>query len=226
MTFGTLRHVTSPTALRRSMLALAAVFGSFLLAPATAQAHTDFDYSLPADGASVGEPVEEITVAFTLPVTLVRDGFAVLDPQNNELAPVALTDDDTVFRLQFDPPLTGGTVAVKYEVRAEDGHVLTGNFVFVVEAPIQTTMPPTTAAPIATSAPTAAQATTTSTTVVPTSAPVADAEPAVDAAATPVADLDDDNGGSGPWVFIAVGAAVVLGAGGFLLVRSRTSRET
>jgi methionine-rich copper-binding protein CopC len=204
MTFGTLRHVTSPTALRRSMLALAAVFGSFLLAPATAQAHTDFDYSLPADGASVGEPVEEITVAFTLPVTLVRDGFAVLDPQNNELAPVALTDDDTVFRLQFDPPLTGGTVAVKYEVRAEDGHVLTGNFVFVVEAPIQTT----------------------STTVVPTSAPVADAEPAVDAAATPVADLDDDNGGSGPWVFIAVGAAVVLGAGGFLLVRSRTSRET
>jgi methionine-rich copper-binding protein CopC len=204
MTFGTLRHVTSPTALRRSMLALAAVFGSFLLAPATAQAHTDFDYSLPADGASVGEPVEEITVAFTLPVTLVRDGFAALDPQNNELAPVALTDDDTVFRLQFDPPLTGGTVAVKYEVRAEDGHVLTGNFVFVVEAPIQTT----------------------STTVVPTSAPVADAEPAVDAAATPVADLDDDNGGSGPWVFIAVGAAVVLGAGGFLLVRSRTSRET
>ena len=201
MTFGTLRHVTSPTALRRSMLALAAVFGSFLLAPATAQAHTDFDYSLPADGASVGEPVEEITVAFTLPVTLVRDGFAVLDPQNNELAPVALTDDDTVFRLQFDPPLTVGTVAVKYEVRAEDGHVLTGNFVFVVEAPFQTT-------------------------VVPTSAPEADAEPAVDAAATPVADPDDDNGGSGPWVFIAVGAAVVLGAGGFLLVRSRTSRET
>jgi methionine-rich copper-binding protein CopC len=201
MTFGTLRHVTSPTALRRSMLALAAVFGSFLLAPATAQAHTDFDYSLPADGASVGEPVEEITVAFTLPVTLVRDGFAVLDPQNNELAPVALTDDDTVFRLQFDPPLTGGTVAVKYEVRAEDGHVLTGNFVFVVEAPIQTT-------------------------VVPTSAPEADAEPAVDPAATPVGDPDDDNGGSGPWVFIAVGAAVVLGAGGFLLVRSRTSRET
>ena len=51
-----------------------------------------------------------------------------------------------MFRLQLDPPLAGGTVAVKYEVRAEDGHVLTGNFVFDVDVPAATTGPPTSAA--------------------------------------------------------------------------------
>ena len=190
--------MTTSTGFRRALLALAAAFGALLVAPATAHAHTDFDYSLPADGASVGEPVEEITVAFTSPVTLVGNGFAVLDPQNNELAPVAVTDDDTVFRLRFDPPLAGGTAAVKYEVQAEDGHVLTGNFVFEIDAPV----PPATAPPISAATPTSSS-------------------PEV----TPIStntDPDEDEGVSGTWVLVAIVAAVALGAAGFLLVRSRT----
>ena len=35
----------------------------------------------PIDGASLGEPLTEVTVAFTQPVTLVGPGFEVLSPQ-------------------------------------------------------------------------------------------------------------------------------------------------
>ena len=190
--------------------------------PEVAEAHTSFDYSLPTDGASVGEPVDEITVAFTSPVTLVGNGFAVLDPQNNELAPFAVTDDDTVFRLQFDPPLAGGTVAVKYEVRAEDGHVLTGNFVFVVDAPVPTTTAPTTVPP---TAPATDAATTTLSTVADTTAAATttttSATPEESATSSSAAGDDSDDGGSNVVIVIAV--AVALAAGGFVLVRSRTS---
>ena len=106
-----------------------------------AGAHTDFDYSVPTDGASVGEPVSEVTVAFTQPVTLVGNGFEVFDPQQNVLQPFAVTDDDAVFRLQFDPPLAGGPVGVKYSVTAADGHVLSGSFSFTVSVDLP---PPTT----------------------------------------------------------------------------------
>lgn len=205
--------------MRRALLALAAVFGVLLVPSTTAHAHTDFDYSLPAGGTSVGEPVEEITVAFTLPVTLVGNGFAVLDPQNNELAPVAVTDDDTVFQLQFDPPLAGGTVAVKYEVQAEDGHVLAGNFVFEVDAPVP--------AEVSATAPPASSETTPTTNAPTTNTPTTTSAdtPVTSAAATPAvtaADSDEDEGVSGTWVLVAIAAAVALGAAGFLLVRSRS----
>ncbi len=211
-------------------VAISALIG-VIAVPGFAEAHTDFDYSLPTDGASVGVPLDEIAVAFTLPVTLVGNGFTVLDPQNNELAPFAVTDDDTVFRLQFDPPLAGGTVAVKYEVRAEDGHVLTGNFVFVVDAPVPTTAPAT-AAPTTTNATTPtttpasaapAQVTTTIDATIPEPSAASTTEPSVDAEPSVSTDVTDDDGGSGNGMFIAVAAAVALAAGGFLIVRSRTS---
>ena len=200
--------MTTSTASQRALLTLAVMFGAVLIAPAAARAHTDFDYSLPTDGASVGQPVEEITVAFTLPVTLVGNGFAVLNPQNNVIAPVAVTDDDTVFQLQFDPPLAGGTVAVKYEVQAEDGHLLAGNFVFEVDAQAPTEVPPATAPPTSSDAP-------------PTSSD-APATTSVATLATTTTDSDEDDGVSGTWVLVAIAAAVALGAAGFLLVRSRT----
>ena len=216
--------------LRHVVLIVVSALVGLAAAPGIAQAHTSFDYSLPTDGASVGVPIDEITVAFTSPVTLVGNGFAVLDPQNNELAPFAVTDDDIVFRLQFDPPLAGGTVAVKYEVRAEDGHVLTGNFVFDVDAPVPTTAAPTTVPPtVPTTAPvaeattaTSAAPTTVAGTTVTSSAPAATPM----ASTTPAADGDGDDAASddgGTDVVIVIAVVVALAAGGFLLVRSRTS---
>jgi len=206
--------------LRHLIGLLVAVLLCSVAAPGTARAHAGLDYSLPTDGASVGTPIDEITVAFTEPVTLVGNGFAVLDPQNNELEPFAVTDDDTVFRLQFDPPLAGGTVAVKYEVRSEDGHVVDGSFVFVVDAPEPTTAPPTTATP-ATASPTSSTITpsTSSTTTAPATTTAPTTAVTSPAATTPSGGDD----GSANSVVILIAVAVALAAGGFLLVRSRTA---
>lgn len=215
------------TALRRGVMAAAGLLAVMFASAPTADAHTDFDYSLPTDGASVGVPIDEITVAFTLPVTLVGNGFEVLDPQNNVILPFAVTDDDTVFRLQFDPPLAGGTVAVKYEVRAQDGHVLTGNFVFVVDAPVPTTgAPPTTASPTTapTTTTTAAPSSTVAETVLSTAPALSMTTATADSVEAGVA--GDDESGSGDGVIIAISTALAVGAAGFVLVRSRTSGDT
>ncbi len=192
-----------------------------------AQAHTDFDYSVPTDGASVGTPLTEVTVAFTLPVTLVGSGFEVLDPQGNVLQPFAVTDDDTIFKLQFDPPLAGGAVGVRYTVAAEDGHNLSGSFSFTVSVPLPTS---TTAAPPAQTTSTAQPTTTLVVTV-----PSVTAEPTVAATdsttvgvtatesttelTTEAGSDPDDQSNSGLLIGIAVGVAVLAAL--FLAYRSR-----
>jgi methionine-rich copper-binding protein CopC len=194
-----------------------------------ADAHTDFDYSVPTDGASVGEPVSEVTVAFTQPVTLVGNGFEVFDPQQNVLLPFAVTDDDAVFRLQFDPPLAGGPVGVKYSVTAADGHVLSGSFSFTVsvDLPSPTTIAPT--LPPATEPEPAPQSS------LPTGTAPAESPPEVAAASEITAPpalvaaadealtqpLPDESDGSRLLIWIAVAVAALAAV--FLAVRARTS---
>jgi len=221
--------------MRSTKTTLQRIFGAALVfAAATAfatpaDAHTDFDFSLPTDGATVGEPVSEVTVAFTLPVTLVGNGFEVLDPQENLLQPFAVTDDDTLFRLQFDPPLAGGTVGVRYTVTAEDGHTLSGSFSFTVnvDLPVPTTvastLPPVTEAepaPTSTTTATAAPAETSPEVAVSSAvtAPPALVAAADEAATQPVS--DEPNGSRVViWVAVAVAALAAV----FLAVRARTS---
>lgn len=218
---------------RRALPSIAALQAAVILLAVTggapALAHTDLEFTLPTDGAAVGEPVTEITVGFTDPVTLVGPGFEVLTPTGAVLAPFVATDDDRVFLLQLDPPLAGGDVAVRYEVRAEDGHTITGSFVFTVsaEAPTTTVAPTTTSttttSPTATTTTSNARPDATSATTVP-STPAATA-PATPPASPPSTDPSlpsDDSGPASGW-YVGIAAAVVIGAGAFLLARSRSS---
>jgi methionine-rich copper-binding protein CopC len=214
------------------LFGVALVFAAATAFAAPVGAHTDFDFSLPTDGATVGEPVSEVTVAFTLPVTLVGNGFEVLDPQENLLQPFAVTDDDTLFRLQFDPPLAGGTVGVRYTVTAEDGHTLSGSFSFTVsvDLPAPTTAAPT-LPPIAEPEPEPAPASTATATAAPTetspevaaaaeiTAPQALVAAADEAATQPVS---DESNGSRVVIWVAVAVAALAAV--FLAVRARTSR--
>jgi methionine-rich copper-binding protein CopC len=190
------------------------------VASGRASAHTSLDFTLPTDGASVGEVLSEVTVAFTEPVTMVGNGFEVLDPQGNVLEPFAVTDDDMLFRLQFDPPLAGGTVAVRYEVTSEDGHVVSGGFQFTISVDLPTTVP-TTPPPLPTvpeSTPAVVVATA------PTAPPTAAPAPVTDATAPSTsiaASGGDDSSNSG--TYIAIAAAIAVAAAAFLVIRSRTS---
>lgn len=187
-------------------------------------AHTEFDYSTPADGDTVDEPVGEIVVAFTDVVEPVGNGFEVLDPAENVVVPEVLTDDDAVFRLVLDPPLAGGVVGVRYEVMAEDGHVQTGGFSFTVDAtaPTTSTVPPTTAAPETTVSPPTSGAGAT-TTVAPTTAPPTTA-PETTTPASPSTTVAPNGGFSaGGWLFGVIGAALILAGLSWLLSRRRSN---
>ena len=153
-------------------VALVVVAVTVALAPGRAMAHTELDFSLPADGTTVGEPIEEISVGFTDQVALVGNGFEVHDPQGNLLTPFVVTDDNKVFRFQLDPPLAGGVVTVDYHVRALDGDVQEGSFSFTVAAPLVTSTSTSTAIGSATTI------ATTGTDVATTVPAVVGAEPA------------------------------------------------
>jgi methionine-rich copper-binding protein CopC len=173
-----------------------------------ALAHTELDYTEPSADVEVGEPVSEIVVAFTLPVTLVGNGFEVLDPQGEIQQPTVETGDDTVFRLIMAEPLVSGEVGVRYEVIAEDGHVLAEGFSFTVTAQASTTtLPPAT---------TAAQ---TDSSIVETTIPAG----TTIVAATTTTEATDGSGSAVPWL-IGVGLVVVAVAGLIAGSRSRSSR--
>ncbi|HUV18942.1 MAG TPA: CopD family protein [Ilumatobacteraceae bacterium] len=123
----------------RSRPALAVVIGmavaliGITIGSGTASAHTDFVSSTPANGAVLAEPVDEILIAFTNPAVEAGDGFVVLDPSGQVRSPSSVTTEDgTVFRLAFDPPLDGGQVGVRWSVRAGDAHPIEGSFSFTV----------------------------------------------------------------------------------------------
>jgi copper transport protein len=218
---------------RRLVVGFLVMLLGTVAAPSSGTAHTDFDYSLPTQDASVAEPVSEITVAFTEPVTLVGNGFEVLNPQGEIVLPTPITDDDQVFRLILDHPVAGGEVGVRYEVTSLDGHVVQGGFSFVVDAPVpSTTVPTTTTAPV-----TAAPVTTASATAAPATDPSASeatttsaVTTVVDATTTsvavtapPTSDPDDDDTGRNTGIYIAVAAAIAIAGVAFVVVRGRNA---
>lgn len=153
---------------------------STLIAGGVAHAHADFESSSPAAGEVLDDPVGVITFVFTAEVTPVGDGFVALTPDGVVQSPASVeTVDDTTFRVRFDPPLVGGEVGVRWNVRSSDTHVIEGAFAFSVAAPAPTTVSPTTVS-VATVAPetTVPPASTVPLTTVPVAAAPAVVEPA------------------------------------------------
>jgi methionine-rich copper-binding protein CopC len=193
---------------------LVALVASLISPSGTVAAVAELDFTLPADGTTVGRPIAEISVGFTEPVTLVGNGFEVLTPAGTVLEPFPVTDDDMVFRLPLDPPLAGGAVGVRYVVTDASGRTLEGSFVFDVAAPLPTTVAagpgPQSTAP-ATSVVVSTVATAAS------AAPTSTSE--VAATSTDVVVAGDDGSNRNTVIIAAVAVAVV--AAGFLAVRSR-----
>ena len=179
-------------------------------------ADAELEFTLPADGTTVNEPVTEISVGFTEPVTLVGNGFEVLTPAGTVLEPFPVTDDDMIFRLPIDPPLAGGPVGVRYVVTDAEGNTIEGSFVFDAAAPLPTD-PPTT--PALGPPPTSVTSTSAAT---PTPASTASSVATDTATGSPDPNVIDPDGDDSDSTTIIGGAiAVAVVAALFLLVRSR-----
>lgn len=155
-----------------------------LIQPGTAGAHTELEATAPAAGETVGVPVTEIILDWTDTVSPIDGGFEVRDPSGQVRAPSDVVSPAAdVHVLQFDPPLAGGDVGVRWAVAAADGHIIEGSFSFTVDAPAPTTTAATTTTPTTTT-----PTTTTPPTTIPATVPASVATPTTAATPTTVAD--------------------------------------
>lgn len=107
-----------------------------------AWAHTGFESSNPADGATVNEPVDAITLVFSGEAEPTGPGFEVLDAAGALREPTeATTSDGTTWVLRFEPALAGGVVGVRWMVKAPDAHPIDGSFSFTVAASLPAAAP-------------------------------------------------------------------------------------
>lgn len=112
---------------------------ALVFAAAPASAHTGFESSDPADGATASAPVDTITLVFTGAAEPTGTGFEILDPTGQVRTPTdATSNDGSTWVLQFEPPLSGGAVGVRWMVKAPDAHPIEGSFSFTTP----TTSPP------------------------------------------------------------------------------------
>ena len=117
------------------MVSIAAAVGFVVAAGAgRVDAHTEVDSVVPADGSVVDEAVDAVVIVFKREVAPTGSGFEILTPSGDLVVPVSTSADGRRFVLSADPPLAGGEVAVRYEVRAEDGHTISGGFRFTIES--------------------------------------------------------------------------------------------
>jgi len=164
----------------RALVALLILCVSLTLGASPAAAHTDFESSTPAANAVVAEPVSVVTLVFTAEATPAGDQFVAFTAAGELQEPFEIrTSDDKVFELDFDPPLAGGQIGIRWSVQAGDAHPVEGAFTFTVDAPavVAATVPPTT---LATTPPTilaTAPPTTLPTTDVDAAVPATDATP-------------------------------------------------
>lgn len=131
----------------RSLIAIIGCFVAVvatLLAPSTTvSAHTGFESSTPADGASIEEAVDEVTIVFTGEATPVGEKFVARTPSGDlQEASSIDTLDNKVFTVRFEPPLAGGQIGIRWNVQAADAHPIEGAFSFTVSAAVPTTASP------------------------------------------------------------------------------------
>ena len=120
------------------MIALS-IMVAVALAPVVS-AHSDFEGSEPAADAVLVEPLDSITLRFATPV--IGEGSSVVAvaetsgvAAQGELA----AESDTNWLAVFTPPLQGDLFRIVYAFRAEDGHLIEGEFALNAVAATTTT---------------------------------------------------------------------------------------
>ncbi|MDE0805363.1 MAG: CopD family protein [Acidimicrobiales bacterium] len=121
----------SRSAPRRLLVGALLLLATTVITAVPVGAHTGFESSEPTDGANADAPVDSITLTFSGPAEPAGEGFVVLDPLLGERTPDSIEQvSEGVYVLGLDPPLEGGTVGVRWSVRAPDAHPIDGAFRF------------------------------------------------------------------------------------------------
>lgn len=117
--------------IRAAVGVLAALVLALWCAP-SATAHTRLESSAPAAGSTSDGPVTEVTLRFTLPVSLLGEGIVIEGPDGAIVADVAAAENGLALVATPSAALTAGDYTVTWTAAAQDGHPLEGTFGFVV----------------------------------------------------------------------------------------------
>jgi methionine-rich copper-binding protein CopC len=139
------------------------IFGSILLAGvgllvpiSVASAHTELVSTSPDAGSDVNAAQEKISLTFGEPPLVDGAAIVVMNSTGDILDSPAPALDGASLSIPWPADLTPGNVTVQWRATAEDGHVLSGEFVFnytaaaeggVAPSPAASTMPSESADP-------------------------------------------------------------------------------
>ncbi|WP_420111128.1 copper resistance CopC family protein [Pseudactinotalea sp.] len=186
---------------------VALVFATAVLTfavPGAAQAHSELVSSTPSDGGTTSEIPTEIVLEFNENIQEIGNEIVVVDPEGTPVADGEMVVDGPVVT---QPISTGaaGEYTVTWRVVSADGHPISGEFTYELQAP-----------------------TTVDETDETTEATTTDAEETTEEASTAVESgesLEDEESGSGSTVPIFIGLGVLVLAGVVILVvRRRRAR--
>ncbi|MCP3763627.1 copper resistance protein CopC [Domibacillus sp. A3M-37] len=103
----------------------------FLFSPSVS-AHTGLESSSPADGETITEPVQNISLTFE---TVIESGSSfTLNSESAEVPLESVTVTDNVVKGSTAEPLQNGTYTVDWRIVGEDGHLIEGTYGFTVSA--------------------------------------------------------------------------------------------
>lgn len=134
-----------------AVLGMVAVVVGLLWAAGPASAHATLQTIDPASDAVVDAVPDTVTLTFDEPVAAPTGAVQVVAPDGGRVdGAVSLADGDRVVGVEVDGEAKG-TYTVAYRVVSDDGHTITGSFVFHVQtrtgaASIDQAVPTTTAA--------------------------------------------------------------------------------
>jgi copper transport protein len=130
---------------RRSAPAALIAVGLLTVTAPPAAAHVDLAASDPADGSVLDRPVDAVELSFTESAQPAGDGILIITEADEQVAVTVSQVDDTTIQIAPAEPLTSGTFAVGWTVRAGDAHPRSGAITFTVTAAAPP--PPDTATP-------------------------------------------------------------------------------
>lgn len=114
---------------------LLSILAALFLAVPSAAAHTYLDTTNPEDGAVVTEPLQSIELTYAGRIE-VGSTFNVISSNGEEIETVSMDLVDGVLTGTFENPLPNDDYTVEWNSISADGHPLSGQFSFTVDAPV------------------------------------------------------------------------------------------
>ncbi|WP_172656831.1 copper resistance CopC family protein [Domibacillus robiginosus] len=120
------------------------LFGLLFLFSSTVSAHTGLESSSPADGDTITDSIQDLSLTFETPIE--QESTFTLQNDAGEVALENVQVNNNVLSGSAAVPLENGSYTVNWRIVGEDGHLIEGTYGFTVAAE-QTEEPAQEAAP-------------------------------------------------------------------------------